>query len=64
MQETCRGPKLHELAPYMRPRDNPGDNDSLVQPGHDKEKGTVNFESMLYTLLIGQGIGLVGSALL
>nr|GMD31074.1 protein STRUBBELIG-RECEPTOR FAMILY 3-like [Ipomoea batatas] len=38
MQETCRGPKLHELAPYMRPRDNPGDNDSLVQPGHDKEK--------------------------
>nr|GLL45432.1 protein STRUBBELIG-RECEPTOR FAMILY 3-like [Ipomoea trifida] len=38
MQETCRGPKLRELAPYMRPRDNPGDNDSLVQPGHDKEK--------------------------
>ncbi|XP_019172099.1 PREDICTED: protein STRUBBELIG-RECEPTOR FAMILY 3-like [Ipomoea nil] len=38
MQETCRGPKQHELAPYMRPRDNPGDNDSLVQPGHDKEK--------------------------
>ncbi|KAL3323170.1 hypothetical protein AABB24_040335 [Solanum stoloniferum] len=36
--ETQRTPKHHEIAPYMGARENPGDNGSLVQPGHDIEK--------------------------
>ncbi|CAN4094119.1 unnamed protein product [Withania somnifera] len=36
--ETQRTPKHHEIAPYTGSRENPGDNGSLVQPGHDIEK--------------------------
>lgn len=41
--ETQRTPKHHEIAPYMGARENPGDSGSLVQPGHDVEKGATKY---------------------